>query len=273
MSAAGSIDEMEDRLVRPAEAGWFSETELEGLPLPARRHLAQAIAPGTPLAQTARLRMHGTIKLGGWLPFRAREVLTPLEGFVWAARVAGFVSGWDHYAGGAGAMDWKLAGLVPLVHGEGPDVSRSAAGRAGAEALWVPTALLPRFGVQWTADDEHHVAAHYRIGDLPLDVHYELNDDYRVLSLVLDRWGDPDRTGAWGWHPFGVEVTRHRTFGGVTIPSAGQAGWFFGTDRWPDGAFLRYEISDLELVKSAAGTTPSAEPSGTRHTPTTGDGA
>ena len=40
-----------------------------------------------------------------------------------------------------------------------------------------------------------------------------------------------------------------RSFGGVTIPSAGRVGWFFGTDRWPGGEFFRFEITDLRLVQ------------------------
>jgi hypothetical protein len=34
----------------------------------------------------------------------------------------------------------------------------------------------------------------------------------------------------------------------VTIPSGGQLGWFFGTDRWPAGEFFHYQITDLHLV-------------------------
>jgi hypothetical protein len=37
----------------------------------------------------------------------------------------------------------------------------------------------------------------------------------------------------------------------VTIPSAGQVGWFFGTDRWRASEFFRYQITDLHLVGAA----------------------
>lgn len=118
--------------------GWsgdiFSIAELEGLPRPVRRYLAAAIAPRTPLATCARLRMRGHIKVGRWLPFSARQVLNPHQGFVWAARAAGLIVGSDRYLDGAGAMNWKFAGIVTVAHGEGPDVSRSSAGRACAEA-------------------------------------------------------------------------------------------------------------------------------------------
>jgi hypothetical protein len=125
--------------------------------------------------------------------------------------------------------------------------------------MWVPTALLPRFGVRWSSHDDHHVTARFKLGGTPVDVRYELDGEYRIRSLVFDRWGDPDHTGAWAWHSFGGEVTRHRTFGGVTVPSAGRVGWFFSTDRWPAGAFLRYQITDLELQGGTRLKVPTAE--------------
>src|SRR5215213_6049992 len=47
--------ELEARLLRPAGPERFGPAELDGLPGPVRRHLAQAIAPGTPLHTSARL--------------------------------------------------------------------------------------------------------------------------------------------------------------------------------------------------------------------------
>jgi hypothetical protein len=251
MTTEASLLALERRLLQGAEPGTFTSAELVGVPEPARRHLAQAIAPGTPLALSARLRMRGSIRLGRWLPFRARQVLAPHQGFVWVARAAGVIARADRYADGVGAMDWRLAGLVSVAHGEGPEVSRSAAGRAGAEALWVPTALLPRFGVRWSASDPGQVSARYQLGETPLEVRYRLDQHGRVVSLVVDRWGDPDGSGAWAWHPFGGQVTGYRTFDGVTVPSAGRVGWFFGTDRWPAGEFFRYQLTDLHLTTAA----------------------
>jgi hypothetical protein len=45
--------ELEARLLRPAGPERFGPAELDGLPEPVRRHLAQAIAPGTPLHTSA----------------------------------------------------------------------------------------------------------------------------------------------------------------------------------------------------------------------------
>ena len=229
----------------------FTEADVEGLEAPVRRYFAHAIAPATPLSLCARLSMRGSIKLGRWLPFRARQVLRPHDGFVWAARVAGVIAGSDQYLDGTGGMDWKLGGLLSVAHEEGPDVSRSAAGRGGAEAVWLPTAMLPRCGVRWTSPDDTHITAHYQLDGIPLDVHYSLGVDGSIRSLVFDRWGDPDKTGQWAWHPFGGEITGQHTFAGLTIPSSGRLGWHYGTNRWLGGEFFRYKITSLQPLPTA----------------------
>jgi uncharacterized protein DUF6544 len=231
----------------------FSDAELEGLPDPVRRYLGASIAPGTPLAASARFRMHGSIKLGKrWVPFRARQIEAPHHAFMWAARAGGVIVGSDRYADGHGGMKWKVLGVIPVVHADGPDVSDSAAGRAGAEAVWVPTARLPRFGVTWTATDPHHITANYRLDNVEIVLNCTLGDDARVQSAVFDRWSDPDSTGTWGHHPFGFEATGYSTFDDVTIPSDPRAGWFYGTDRWNAGEFYRFEITHYDLVSEAS---------------------
>jgi hypothetical protein len=228
--------------------GAMTDAELAELPPPVARHLRAAIAAGTPLARSARLRMRGSIKIGRWLPFRAEELLSPQHGFLWSARVAGLIVGSDQYARGHGGMNWKLGGIVPLARAAGLDVSRSSAERAGAEGIWLPTSLLPRFGVEWSASDDSHISARYRTDGKPLQLDLELNSAAQIRSFTFQRWGDPDRTGIWAEYPCGGEVTGYGSFAGLTIPTAGRLGWFYGTERWPDGEFFRYRITDLQLV-------------------------
>ncbi|HEX8134757.1 MAG TPA: DUF6544 family protein [Actinomycetes bacterium] len=131
---AQALSVLEGRLLRPAEPGAFGDAELDGLPEPVRRHLAQAIAPGTPLAVSARLWMRGRIKVGRWLPFRARELLSPHHGFVWVARAAGVIAGSDRYVDGAGGIDWKLAGVLTVAPGGWAGSSAATAGRAASSS-------------------------------------------------------------------------------------------------------------------------------------------
>ena len=237
---------LEARLLRPAGPEGFDPAGLDGLAEPVRRHLTQAIAPGMPLHTSARLAMRGRIKVGRWLPFRARQVLSPGHGFVWTARAAGVIAGTDRYLDGAGAMRWRLAGLVPVATGEGPDVSRSAAGRAGAEGIWLPTALLPRFGTRWTAAADDRITAALTVGETPVELELHLDEGGRIVSLAFDRWGDPGGTGSFGWHRFGGPITGYARFGGLAIPAAGRLGWHWGGDGWAEGEFFRYRITGLE---------------------------
>ena len=146
------VPELEADLAQLAAGDVFGKDELNGLPAPVQRYFRASIALGTPLALAARIAMQGSIKIAGrWMPFRATEVLAPHRGFVWSASVAGgLFAGSDQYASGLGAMRWKILGLIPVVQAEGPDVSHSAAARAGAESVWVPTALLPRIDTNVT---------------------------------------------------------------------------------------------------------------------------
>jgi hypothetical protein len=245
------LQRMEEALVRSAR-GTFDERVLEALPSPVASFFRSAVAPGTAAAASARIRMRGRIKIGRWLPFRAVEVLTPTAGFVWAARAAGIISGSDRFIDGRGAMDWRLFGMIRVMHAHGPDVSRSAAERAAAEAVWVPTALLPDFGVEWSASGDEHITARYQIADYPIEIHCTLTDDARLRSIVFRRWGDPNGTGQFALHPFGGDFTGYATFNGLTIPSEGRFGWHYGTDRWDDGEFFRYRITGLEPIVKAA---------------------
>jgi hypothetical protein len=97
--------------------------ELAGMAEPVRRYLAGSIAPGTPLAKAARLAMRGSIKIGSrWRRFRAREVESPHRGFVWWARVGGFIVGSDRY------LDGRGHGLAALGRAQGGRRQRPGCG-------------------------------------------------------------------------------------------------------------------------------------------------
>jgi len=242
--------ELERRARADADRRTFEADDTTALPPAAARYLDAAIAPGTALAPAARLEMRGRIKIGRWLPFRARQLLAPSHGTVWIATVGGIIRGNDRYVAGAGGMVWKLLGLVPLVRAEGSDVSRSAAERAAGESIWVPTALVAHRGVTWSASTDDQVDVRLDVDGHPVTLHQTLDADGRLRQSHFLRWGDPDRTGAWAEHPFGVEITGHRTFDGLTVPNTGRAGWHFGTDRWDAGVFFEFEITGYELLTS-----------------------
>ena len=86
----------------------FADETVRRCPDAVRRYLVASITPGTPLTSAVRLTMRGSIRIGRWLPFRARQLLAPRLGTVWEARVAGLISGSHRYVAGVGGMDWRL---------------------------------------------------------------------------------------------------------------------------------------------------------------------
>lgn len=228
----------------------FDPESIGGVPDAARRYLTHAIAPGTPRASAVRLRMHGEIKLGAWRPFVAEEVLHWNRGFIWRARTRLFglpVTGSDRWIDGVGSMRWKLLGLLPVMTGSGPDISRSALGRAQLEVVWLPSALLAQ-DVAWRAEEAGQFDATLSFRDEPGRVSLVTGAEGQLRAVHGQRWGDPDQHG----HrlvPFGGVVEQEATFDGHTIPSRLRLGWHFGTDRFAsEGEFFRVTIDHASFL-------------------------
>jgi hypothetical protein len=221
----------------------FDPAMVAKLPEPARRWLTHAISPGTPLWQTVELSMHGQIKLGRWRPFTARQVLAPPDGYIWAAtaRLLGLpVTGFDRLSSGTGQMSWRLLRLIPVVTAAGPDITRSACGRLAGEIALLPTA----FGCATWAQggDADTATATLAFDDDAETAELRVERSGRLAEIRVSRWGNPG--GApFARYPFGVQVEAESDFNGITIPSMLRAGWWWGTDRQPEGEFFRAQIT------------------------------
>jgi hypothetical protein len=220
---------------------------LAGLPEPVARWLRHAVAEGTPIASTVALRMHGEIRIGRWAPFTAEQRMSVPDGFLWAARarVMGLpVTGFDRWTHGAGEMRWRLLGAVPVMSAVGEDVTRSAAGRHAAELfVALPTAALSS-AVSWRAADADSAVALVRVGGTTHEVTLRVGPGGALTELVLQRWG-PAGKGSSGYQAFGATFSGEHAFGGITVPRRITAGWHHGTDRWPEGQFIRYTLDDV----------------------------
>lgn len=250
MTASGKAgtDELWRRLARVDERGMpFEPRMVDGMPDAARRWLLHAIAPGTVLAQVVELRMHGTLRLKRGakpLPMRAEQVLAPPEGFVWRACVGrGLmqIRGYDRYDG-AGEMRWWLLGIVPVVSQASEDVTRSAAGRLGGEAVLIPAALLPQRGAQWEGIDERMARVRVDIGGEVVVSTVRVSAAGALERGVIGRWNGDPANGAVGYLPFVVDFAAERTFAGYTIPTELSAGW--SVDGETADPFFRATIDD-----------------------------
>lgn len=234
-------------LAQPCDRGHFRPEQLAGLPAPAQRFLSRAIQPGTRLASHVRLEMEGTIKLGQkWLPFRAEQILAPPRGLVWRAVVrSGLLrmAGADHYAQGAGAVDFWLWGVIPLVRASNPDTSRAARGRLAAESWLLPSSLLPGEQVRWRPVNDGTAEAVLDLDGEEIPVRLTVDGEGRLTSVQVPRWGDQTEDGTFALIPFGGDLSEEVLFGDYTIPTQVRVGWWYGTEKSADHEFFRARIT------------------------------
>lgn len=219
---------------------YFSEEMIAGLPAPVQRYFLHAIAPGTPLAHANQLKMQGRFRLGpdkSWLSMRCQQLITS-QGFVWKAIIGGRLlqlDGADYYMiNGLGAVQFGLWGLIPIINVHDRNTLRSSIGRLAQEFVWLPSALLPQQGVKWQAVSDSIIQASLKIHDETVTLTLVIDTDGKVLQISSHRWGNHTKNGKWGYIPFGGKCHADQTFGGFTIPSQVNVGWWFGTDSYFD---------------------------------------
>ncbi len=214
------------------------------LPEAARGYLRHAIAPGTPLASAVRLRMHGEIRLKRWFPFEAEQVLRWDRGMIWRAtvRLHGVpVRGSDSLIDGAGSMQWRLLGLIPILRASGDDITRSALGRVAAESVWLPSVLCSDT-VFWTTPGPALLRAILPVQGHSVTLEFRVDDAGGLSTVRLQRWGNP--LGApFHLAVFGAAVEEEQTFAGYTIPTRLRVGWHFKDGVFANkGEFFRVRI-------------------------------
>ena len=223
----------------------FDPAQVSGLPEGVRLYLEHAIAAGTPLASAVRLRMHGEIKLKGWHPFTAEQVILWNRGMIWRATVRMFgmpIRGGDFFLDGQGAMRWKLFGILPVVNAAGPDISRSAAGRVNIESIWLPSVLCGE-GVSWGGSGSR-LHARFKAHGEDAGIDYTVNTNGGLETVSMARWGNPEGC-EFHYVQCGGFAEEEGTFAGYTIPVRMRVGWHFGTDRFEqEGEFFRVTIDD-----------------------------
>jgi hypothetical protein len=210
----------------------FNPAAIADFPEPARRWLIHAIEPGTLLADALEIQMHGEIKLGSWRRFTATQAIVPDAGFVWAAhtRLAGLpVRGFDSYALGQGRMRWRVLGVMPVLSGEGYDVTRSAADRLAIESALLPTSLVSATWRPGPDADSATYLRHFGNRHARGRATIRVAPDGQLLSVSMERWGRPIGKH-YAEHRFEVTFSREFAVDGLILPDAVSAAWLL-----PDG--------------------------------------
>ncbi len=241
---------MERALIsRSAQAPSIDSLDSVDIPEPARRYLVHALGSDNLLAGAMQIRMVGKMapKTGAErVSLSANEILAPPHGFIWAAqlRMKGIpIHVRDLYVAGSGRIAVEMFGLVPIQSDGSADVTRSSRHRLAAEAVWCPSALLPRDGARWEGIDPSHARVVLTIDgeDIPLTL--AIDDDGRLQEVMIHRWGNVG-VAEWQLIPYGFRVDAEASFGGITIPSRLSGGWWYGTDQFDPASAAEFVLID-----------------------------
>jgi len=223
--------------------------ELDGLPPPVRRWLEVSGTVGRARASTVRLQQRGEMRVAPdkpWMPVVAEQYFSvDPPGFVWHvdARMKGVlpIAGRDRYAGGHGHMLIKLASLVTVADGVGPEIDQGALLRFLGEIVWFPSAALSDT-ITWEAIDARSARATMAYGGTSASAVFTFGDDGRFTSLSAQRYMSAD--GGARLETWVIPVTEWRVVRGIDMPVRGNAVWKLAA-----GAFdyYRWEITDVEV--------------------------
>jgi hypothetical protein len=216
--------------------------ELDGLPTPVARYLRTVLRDGQVIPRRARIEQRGTFAVkatpDGWRPFTAvQQFAARPAGFVWDARIR-MAPGLDFlvrdaFVDGRGSMYGTILGLVPVVNvHDTPDIAAGALVRFLAEAVWLPTALLPSQGVRWAPIDAASARATISAGGTTVSLDFHFGADGLVERIHAPARGR-DVNGTSVPTPWEGRWLAYAERGGVLVPVRGEVAWILPTGPLP----------------------------------------
>jgi hypothetical protein len=212
------------------------QPELVGdLPEPAARYLRQSIAPGTPLATSARLRIYERRQRSGEdnpRELRATGIVSPSRGYVWEGRRRvrwGFIAYATAFVDGEHYQRELLFGLIPLHTADPIDSTKTWHQQRILGAIVCPSELLILDNLRWEPLSADRVRLIVPLDGASVDVELHIDEQGRLLEL---------RAAALSMT---VTLSRERHFDGYVIPTKIRA----ETDRevrelYVDSAWFKY---------------------------------
>jgi hypothetical protein len=130
----------------------------------------------------------------------------------------------DTYAAGRASMRAAVGALVPVADEEGSaEIAASALWRYLAEAVWVPTALLPSARLVWSAVDDSTARATLTDGHVTAvaDFHFAPGGEVTRVTGVRYRAAG----GAQVLTPTAGRHAEYRRIAGMMVPTSGEVAW------------------------------------------------
>ncbi len=213
---------------------------LDALPAPVARYFRATLKEGQPFIRTARMQQQGEFWMKGkWIPFTSEQYFSATPpGMIWDADMQMNpvlnVRVRDAYVGGQGFMQGKLLALLPVMDEQGnAELKAGAMQRYLAEAVWLPTALLPSDNLQWSAIDETRALATLTDAGLSVSLEFGFNDSGEIISLYTPGRYYHEDDGRNVLQPWAGYHRVYEEHSGMRIPVEGGVEWQLPNGRLP----------------------------------------
>lgn len=239
-------------LTRPIEAPTVVEGDLARLPEPVQQYLRLAGVVGRPRVRNYRIRFRGRIRSAPdarWMPFEAEQQSfadQPTRLFLMRARMLGVpVQAFHRLADGHATMQVRLLGVLPLVDARGDEMDRAETVTLFNDMCVLAPGTLLDSAIAWEPVDARSARARFTNGPHTIAATLRFGDDGLLEDFVSDDRSRTSPDGRSSRVRFSTPLRDYRDFGGMRLPSFGEARW-----HPPEGAFTYGEFRIVEVTNN-----------------------
>ncbi len=227
----------------------ITNEDLANLPEPVKKYLRYAGVVGKKRTSVVRLKQVGFFRMA---PDKEYEAISARQyysvndpGFVWIVKMDMYplisIYGRDRYTGGNGDMKISVAGAIPVVEANGPEIDQGTLLRFLNEMVWFPDAFLADY-VSWEGISDSTAKATITLNNLSASAILTFNQKgeatlfeamrYRTLddgSYKLDKWVTPYRD--------------YKNMNGFKIPTAGEGIWMLDSGEFE---YVKLKITEID---------------------------
>ena len=230
----------------------LTERDLGPLPPLVREYIRRSGAIGQPVPENIYLVFEGDMREQGkgWFPFTSEQLNTvprPTRLFFMKARIKG-VSAWGYhsYRPPSASMVVRVLSLFRVLRVNTPDMyPTETVTFLNDLCLFAPGALIHE-QIRWDPAGPLSVRATFAMPDLEVSALLYFDEKGDLVDFRSEDRYDIHKMQRF---PFSTPVGEYREFGGVRLPSYGEAVWHYPEGAFPYGKFrlksVAYNIREL----------------------------
>jgi hypothetical protein len=241
---------VDEGLARHATLPVVTEADLARLPALVQRYLLRAGVAGKPRVRWVRAVFKGGIRMGQdkpWMDFESEQYNffdQPTRAFYIRATMYGLpVDGLHLFRGPAAVMQIKVASLLQVVDGRGPQMNQGETVTLFNDMCVLAPATLIDPAIRWEPDGPLSVIGHFTNQGITISARLTFDESGDLVDFLSnDRFQSADGK-TYNAYPWSTPLRDFKDFEGRRLPTYGEALWHA-----PEGAFAygRFHLQEIQ---------------------------